>query len=450
MKIKGIVNGMVMQRDENNLCDVYFTSDTEITSVSVNCQFSSPNVEKDGERWHLTGIRVGGPYKLTLNDTVFTDIYVGDVWMLTGQSNMQGIGRRVNIPHNSNESIRAFYMDGHWDKANHPLHRTGDAMHKVHTEVLGAEPVNFNIKGVGPGLSFAKKMYDLTAVPQGVIACAHGGTNLCEQWDPKKLPEGADKSLYAAAVDRFEMNGANCKGIFWYQGCSDTHEGQDVKYTDNMIELVESFRKDFKADLPFVQVQISRTSWASVDDREANKRWSSIREQQRTLHEKIENLDTVHTIAYRLSDCIHLCADAQEVVGKDAAEAMFCLINGKLYGCVPGIKLKSMEIYADEFDPNMSYAVLEYDNVHGKLLDNGRAMGFDRAWNSDWGEQCGISDVFCDGNRVTIRFDYKKEDIIGQYLWYGLGKNPPCNITDEAGRSIPAFGPIKIKEGKID
>lgn len=449
MKIKGLQNGMVMQRDENNLCDVYFESDAEIKSVSVSSKFSNPKAEKDGNRWHLTGIRVGGPYILTLNDDVFTDIYVGDVWLLTGQSNMQGIGRMVDTEHNDNSAIRAFYMDGHWDTANHPLHRPGEAIHKVHTKVLNATPENYNIKGVGPGLSFAKKMFDLTAVPQGVIACAHGGTNLYDQWDPKKLNLGSDESLYAATYDRFIMNGANCKGIFWYQGCSDSHEEVYKQYTDNMIELVNAFRKDFKADLPFVEVQIARCSWSDSDNPESMKAWTSIREQQRTLHEKIENFDTVHTVAYRLADCIHLCADAQRIVGKDAAEAMYCLIYGKLYGCVPGIKLRSMEVYQDEFDPNISSIILEYDNVHGKLCDNGRAMGFERAWNPDWGEHCGIFDVFCDGNRVTLRCDFPKEKIIGQYLWYGMGRDNCANITDEEGRSLPGFGPIKIKEGKI-
>ncbi len=449
MIIKGLINGMVMQRDENNLCEVYFESDSDIKSVCVSDKFSTPTVEKVGDKYCLKGIRVGGPYTLTIDDETFCDMYVGDVWLLTGQSNMQGVGRKVNIPHNDNDKIRAFYMQGNWDKANHPLHIMGEAIHKVHQE-LGSAPCNFNIKGVGPGVSFAQKMYDLTGVPQGVIPCAHGGTNLYDQWSPEKLKDGPDHSLYAATYDRFLMNGANCRGIFWYQGCSDTHEGKDVLYEENMINLVKSFRRDFKENLPFVQVQISRTTWANPSDVDGHKRWTKIREVQRTLHTKIDNFDTVHAIGYRLADCIHLCSDAQEVVGKDAAEAMYCLIWGKLYGCLPGIKLKSMEILPDEFDENMCYAILEYDNVHGKLNDNGRALGFDRAHSDDYPEFCGISDVYCDGNRVTIRFDYKMEHILEQHLWYGFGKNPPCNIVDDAGRSIPAFGPIKIKPGKVD
>ena len=448
MIIKGLINGMVMQRGVDNLCEVYFESDKDIKSVSVSDKFSNPVVERKGEKYCLKGIRSGGPYTVTIDDETFCDVYVGDVWLLTGQSNMQGVGRMVNIPHNDNDNIRAFYMNGQWDTANHPMHKLGEAIHKVHLN-LGAQPDSFNIKGVGPGLSFAQKMFDLTGVPQGVIACAHGGTNLYEQWNPDRFQYGPDHSLYAATYDRFLMNGANCRGIFWYQGCSDTHPDKDPLYTDNMINLVESFRRDFKADLPFVQVQISRMAWANPNDMNDHKRWTNIREQQRTLHTKIKNFDTVNTIAYRLADCIHLCSDAQEVVGKDAAEAMYCLIWGKLYGCLPGIKLRSMEVLPDEYDENMCYAILEYDNVHGSLDGGFRAMGFDRAYSNDFPEFCGISDVYCDGNRVTVRFDYKMEDILNHHLWYGFGKNPACNIVDSMGRSLPAFGPIKIANQKF-
>ena len=448
MKITGIQNGMVMQRDSQHLCDIYFTADEKITSVSVSDKFSAPKVEQVADRYHLTGIRAGGPYTLTLNDTVFTDIYVGDVWLLTGQSNMQGVGRLVNTVRNNNDKVRAYYMDNHWDMANHPMHRMGESPYEIHKK-LGAVPSNFNIKGVGPGLSFAQKMFDLTGVPQGVIACAHGGTNLFDQWNPKRFELGTDDSLYAATYQRFVDNGANCRGIFWYQGCSDTYEERVPVYEQNMIDLVAAFRRDFKADLPFIQVQISRTSWSSPAEMDGHQRWTAIREIQRNLNDKIDNFDTVSTISYRLADCIHLCSDAQEVLGKDAAEAMYCLIWGKLYGCVPGIKLRSMEVLPDEYDENMSYVILEYDNVHGTLCDHSRAMGFDRAWNPDVPEFQAISDVYCDANRVTIRFDYKMDALIGQYLWYGFGKNPSCNITDSHGRSLPAFGPIKIDNQKF-
>ncbi len=449
LKIRGIANGMVMQRDKNNLCDIYFYADEPVEKIEVDDKFSFVKFEKENEKYHLSGIRTGGPYTLKINNEIFNDIYVGDLWILAGQSNNQGVGRLVDIPYNSNDKIRAFYMDSCWSVANHPLNKMGESFYKVHTEVLGATPSNFNIKGVGPGLSFAQKMFSLTGAPQGVIPCSHGGTNLFDQWDPKKLSLGPNKSLYGATYARFLDNGSNCKGVFWYQGCSDAHEQCYLDYTENMIELVKAFRRDFKENLPFVQVQISRCSW-DHNEHMGDIMWTSIREQQRKLNLKIENFDTVNTVAYRLADCIHLASTSQEVVGQDAAEAMFCLIYGKLYNCKPGIKLDTIEVFSDDYDENMSSVVLTYKNVHGKLQDFGRAMGFNRSWNSEYIENCGIFDTFVDGNQVTIRCDYPKEKIIGQYLWYGAGRDNAANITDEKGRSLPAFGPIEIKEGKVD
>lgn len=452
--ITGICDGMVMQRDKNDLCDIYFKCNDDLKNVRVSDKFSNPKLTKTNDTWHLTGIRTGGPYTLDIEEYHFDNIYVGDVWILAGQSNMQGIGRMLNIKPNCDREVRASYMDGHWDIANHPLHKLGEAKKKVHTEIYNEIVYNFSIKCVGPGLSFAKRMKELTAVPQGIIACAHGGTNLYEQWSPKHKDKG-EHSLYGACLERFIENGGNCAGIFWYQGCSDasdtvnkrtsTQPAQD--YAKNMIELVKSFREDFKANLPFIQVQISRKTWGGFsmkEDNTDNITWTMIREHQRTLHEKVDNLDTVHTIAYRLSDCIHLNAKSQETVGKDAAEAMYCLIYGEHYDCKPGIKLSKMRVYQDPHNPDMSSITIKYDNLKGGLDNNYRAMGFSIGENPQHWHDGGIYDVSCDGNVVTIWAEWSKENITGKYLWYGLGVDSCANILDQSGRSLPAFGPIKI------
>ena len=54
------------------------------------------SLTREGDNWRLTGIPVGGPYTLTISDkngeVDFDNIYVGDVWILAGQSNMEGAG----------------------------------------------------------------------------------------------------------------------------------------------------------------------------------------------------------------------------------------------------------------------------------------------------------------------------------------------------------------------
>ena len=50
------------------------------------------------------------------------------------------------------------------------------------------------VRGVGPAVAFAQEMFRRTGVPQGILACAHGGTSM-SQWDPK-LKKLGGKSLY--------------------------------------------------------------------------------------------------------------------------------------------------------------------------------------------------------------------------------------------------------------
>lgn len=444
MKIRGIKNGAVLQRNRDNVCDITIYCDDEIITVSSSDPWSKLSCESCGDgKYQLTGLRVGGPYSLTINNEEFHDIYVGDVWLLTGQSNMQGIGRMVDITYNSNASIRALYMPNEWGMANHPMHELGKSHYKVHTVTYGKGLGKFVIKGAGPGIAFAQKMFEITHVPQGLIPCAHGGKNLQKDWRPDRLIEG-EYSLYGATYERYLDTGSNVAGIFWYQGCSDANPTMAEAYTDNMIKLVESFRRDFQENLPFVQVQIAGCTWKREEHPWMADCWSAIREQQRLLNDKIENFDTVHTIAYRMSDGIHLSGASHEIIGRDAAEAMFCLKHGKLYGCLPGIRLRDIELYEDEDDQNMCIAVLNYDNVHGSLTGGARALGFDISMSPERAENFGVIDAEPDGNRVVLRLDFSKEKAVNRYLWYNYGHFPVCNIVDGKGRSLPGMGPVRI------
>ena len=62
-------------------------------------------------------------------------------------------------------------------------------------------------------------MHRVTGIPQGIIACADGGTSM-QQWDPARKSEGG-KSLYGATLRRVQKNGGKVAGVIWYQGESD-------------------------------------------------------------------------------------------------------------------------------------------------------------------------------------------------------------------------------------
>ncbi|MBQ7726819.1 MAG: hypothetical protein IJT66_06720, partial [Clostridia bacterium] len=217
----GIQSGMVMQRNADDVCAIHVSEIGDITSASFLGKTSGTvTATKEKNGFLLTGIPVGGPYTVTLNDQTFTDIYVGDVWVLAGQSNMEGVGwlTEEDVLFPGEEDIRAFYMTDSWGVAKHRLHRPWLAVDRVHTDVLKAVPgPQPERRGVGPGLAFAQEMKRVTGVPQGLLCCAHGGTTLA-QWDPDLQEQGCSKSIFAAAVRRFRANGSHVRGLFWYQG----------------------------------------------------------------------------------------------------------------------------------------------------------------------------------------------------------------------------------------
>ena len=49
-----------------------------------------------------------------------------------------------------------------------------------------------------------------------------------------------------------------------------------------------------------------------------------------------------------------------------------------------------------------------------------------------------------DGSRAMLRTSLPLAQAKGKFVCYGFGLDPYCNITDEADRSLPAMGPVKI------
>ena len=59
-------------------------------------------------------------------------VFVGDLWVLAGQSNMEGVGDLVDVtpPH---PQIMLLGMDGKWGQAEEPLHWLVDSPDPVHS-----------------------------------------------------------------------------------------------------------------------------------------------------------------------------------------------------------------------------------------------------------------------------------------------------------------------------
>lgn len=386
----------------------------------------------------LKGLPTGGPYDVELSiagsgeSARVPGVLVGDVWLLGGQSNMQGCGKRhtADKPH---PMVRAFIMTDKWTTAKDPIHNLWNAIDPVH----GGSPEGRDSGdgGVGPGVAFGKRMHELTGVPQGLIACAHGGTSM-SQWDPALKSKGGD-SLYGASIRRLNKNGRNIAGIVWYQGESDAGEAAAAVYTERMKTLVRSFRRDAgDAKLPFVMVQISRV----IGEMFPSKWWGMIQDQQRLLPSVIRHTATVPAIDLPLDDLIHIGGEGNRILGGRLADAMEQLRRGTRAGR-PQIALKHISMSVSG-TTGQADIVAEFDHVTGKLVAGSRPTGFTVA--DEHKPAVCVYDVKLDGKRAIIRTNQGPGYFGDKLLYYGYGNDPVCNITDEAGRSLPVFGPVHI------
>ena len=436
----GIRNGMVMQRNHRNVSRILLTGVEKIDVASYEGPVSGNLCwEQTGEGFLLTGIPAGGPYTVTVNEETFSDIYVGDVWVLAGQSNMEGVGWLTEEDRNDpgDPEIRNFSMEDHWCVARHRLHRPWLAVDKVHTEVIPCNPGNDpENRGVGPGLAFARYMKERTGVPQGLICCAHGGTTLA-QWDPALQEQGPDKSLFAAMVRRFRVNGSHVRGLFWYQGCSEAMSHKADTFTENTVNFFACARKAL-GQIPIVQVQIANVSVAHLND--WNVDWTSVREQQRRLAEVVPMLDTVSAIGMDKDDAVHLSSAQQKQLGKTAAESM-CALLGMGDKLAPVYKRHTVR---SEWLDGYSLIDIEYDNVYGSLQAEGKPNGYGVSPFTDKVPCDIVCKTYVEGNHVYVRVGCTADKLKGRYLFYGFGENPYCNIMDGHNRRIPAMGPILL------
>jgi len=448
----GLFDHMVLQRNRRNVSHAVFTGRCTAGGPITATVRSGKRVVKgfaDVEvgsvtqgrlRGCLQGIPAGGPYDIELKagsaTCVVRDVLVGDVWLLGGQSNMQGSAPFPKQRLAADPQVRAFYMDDRWAVAKDPIHNLWECMDAVHVEISGGQPVKPDKNyGVGPGPAFGQEMRRLTGVPQGLIACAHGGTSMT-QWDPRRRDEGG-KSLYGALVRRLRKNGGRVAGMIWYQGESDAGVAVAPLYTARTKKLIAALRRD-AADkaLPVAIVQIARV--IGVWWTEPASAWNSIQEQQRRLPSAIPNLTMVPAIDLTLDDGIHISGAGHYVLGRRLADAMQALRAGRRAG-PPPLALKKLTV---ETERGAAVVVAEFANVAGRLTAGSRPGGFTIVTGK------GVFnpfDVELDGPCARIRSGMAVSDMAGASLHYGYGTDPYCNIVDDAGRSLPVLGPVVIR-----
>lgn len=442
----GIQNGAVLQRGDDNTCNIFLSENVNEAFFESNGRKTSAGLEKTDVGTRLYGIPTGGPYTVMLDGQSFSDVYVGDLWILAGQSNMEGNGfyRSADETASHGDDIRALYPSRKWETAHHPLHTIWASPDRVHRALPGLSEEVITFKGVGPGMAFAKRLREIFSVPQGLICCAHGGTKI-SQWDPDLFCEGED-SLFWSMCESIKTAGGNVRGLFWSQGCSEGMCGDEnsavtsvASYTEDTLKFFRVLREYLGKDIPIVMTQIARLY--GFDSEGLFASFSSIKEQQRVFAEKLSNALVVPTINCSLDDIVHLDSDSQDRIGAESADAMAALL-GK--NTMPPIRLSHAKL---ETEKGLGHTRLSiyFENVSGSLDAKPRPEGFSVS-NERWGRDgFSLFDSKIEQNRVVLRISEDLDSVKEKFVCYGMGLRPCCNVCDSKGRSIPAFS-VRISD----
>lgn len=178
-----IAPGMIVQRGEDVRLWGKADPGEEVTAA---CNKRKVKVTADASgNWQLSlpALKPGGPYTITVNDVVLDNVLSGDVFLCSGQSNMELPVRRVaemfadEVASYSNDAIRQFNV-----KKEISFNTGEDNAPGSWNSMTPSNALNFS----AIGYFFAKELNARTGVPIGIINSSWGGTPI-EAWTSREF-----------------------------------------------------------------------------------------------------------------------------------------------------------------------------------------------------------------------------------------------------------------------
>jgi len=217
----------------------------------------------------------GGPYAITIDDgqpRKLTNILIGEVWICSGQSNMEiSMKGFTNMPIlNANDILT---------HASIPELRLYHVPRKLSADPVISSDAKWEVSTPGAaaafsavGFQFARMLQQILQVPVGIIESSYGGSTIQAWIDPAtikghKTVAQDNKVALNAPLNRHSPGalyngmlnpilGFGIKGVLWYQGASNWKEPST--YKDYFKTFVAQWRRDWHNDeMPFYYVQIA-------------------------------------------------------------------------------------------------------------------------------------------------------------------------------------------------
>ena len=237
---------------------------------------------------------------------------VGDIWLIAGQSNASGYGRKA-YREDPELGIHTLRAEGAWALAAHPLHDSTGSRFPASRE-------NYN-NGHSPFLRFAKQLRGELGYPIGLIPGALGGSPL-SAWHPERGP------LFRNLLDMARAAGGEVKGMVWYQGETDAEPGTAEDYLERFMASVTGWRKALaRPDLPILTVQLAR--YRSERPGEEDLQWSQVREAQRQAALRDGRIFVMPALDLPLDDTIHIGTEGNATLGSRLADCALGAVYGK-------------------------------------------------------------------------------------------------------------------------
>lgn len=217
---------------------------------------------------------------------VLRDVAFGDLWIASGQSNMEWTSRQLGLAGEdlagaSDPGVRLLRVERATAAA--PLATLGGRWQRSSPQVA--------LEFSAVGFHFARELRQRTGRPIGIVLAAWGGTP-AEAWMPRTALEADERfapilaraphepawgaaALYHGMIH--PLLGCRPRGVIWYQGESNADRAE--QYAPLFQSLIASWREAFGAsELPFLWVQLANFGARAPTPGESA--WAELREAQ--------------------------------------------------------------------------------------------------------------------------------------------------------------------------
>lgn len=191
VKLPALVSdGMVLQRNQKLKIWGYADAGERVNIKFLNKTYSTTADNAGNWNIMLPELKAGGPFMMTINDITLKDILIGDVWVASGQSNMELPMRRLKPLYGeemktvNNQNVRFFTVPQKYNFKTPQNDLDGGKWETTNPQTI----LNFS----GVAYFFAKNLNEKNKVPVGIIHTSLGGSPVQAWMDTnslKKYPE---------------------------------------------------------------------------------------------------------------------------------------------------------------------------------------------------------------------------------------------------------------------